>query len=147
MAAIPRRASVVKSTITGTRLAAAPAERITRSISSGVNSSSTRPVMAAFSTAQSTFRSLSVMLMGSLISLFTTWSPDSISTRITLPRPARIRSNRVTEPPPCRDAAEMAGRLVAWDTSFATFSTILSMRCIFSSMAELMDLVSSMDSR
>ena len=45
------------------------------------------------------------------------------------------------------EAAEMAGRLVAWETSLATFSTILSTRCIFSSMAVLMDLVSSTLSR
>ena len=139
--------SWVKSRITGTRLAAAPAERMTFSISSAVKPSRGMSVMLAFSTALRSFKSVSPTFRGSLMSLFTTCSPPSISTRMKLPCPARIRSNRLTQALPCRDAAEMAGRSVAWDTSFATFSTILSTRCIFSSMALLMDLVSSMDRR
>ena len=139
--------SWVKSRITGTRLAAAPAERMTFSISSAVKSSRGMSVMLAFSTALRSFKSVSPTFRGSLMSLFTTCSPPSISTRMKLPCPARIRSNRLTQALPCRDAAEMAGRSVAWDTSFATFSTILSTRCIFSSMALLMDFVSSMDRR
>ena len=137
------RVSVVKSTITGTRLAAAPAERITRSSSAGVNSSGASSIMVALSSAESSFRSFSVMFSGSLMSLFTTSSVESIITRIKLPAPARIRSNRLTVMPPRREDMEIAGRSVAWLTSFATFSTTLSTRCIFSSRLALMERVSS----
>ena len=78
------------------------------------------------------------------MSLLTTSSLESITTRMKLPDPARISSKRLTVALAEREATEMAGRSVAWETSFATFSTILSTFCIFSSMAELMDLVSSM---
>ena len=82
------RVSWVKSRITGTRLAAVPAERITRSISSVVKPSRGISVMVALSTALSSFRSDSLKSRGSLISLFTTRSPESISTRMKLPCPA-----------------------------------------------------------
>ena len=52
--------SWVKSRITGTRLAAAPAERMTFSISSAVKSSRGMSVMLAFSTALRSFRSVSL---------------------------------------------------------------------------------------
>ena len=99
--------------------------------------------MEALSTALRSFRSLSEASSGSLMSLLTTCSLESISTAMTLPGPAKIRSYRLTLRLRLREAAEIAGSSVAWDTSLATFSTILSTRCIFSSMAVLMDLVSS----
>ena len=134
---------MVKSTITGTRLAAAPAERITFSIRSAVNSSAGISVMVALSRAVSKFKSASPMAMGSLISLFTTWSWVRVSTRMKPPVPDCSRLYFSTVALPCRAAALMAGRLVAWETSLATRSTSLSTWLIFSSMAVLMDLVSS----
>mgnify|MGYP001518178002 CR=1 FL=1 len=85
--------------------------------------------------------------MGSLMSLLTTSSVLRSSTRMKLPEPAESRSKCFTVTPCSREATEMAGRSVAWDTREATFSIILSTRCILSSMAALMDRVSSMLNR
>ena len=77
------------------------------------------------------------------MSLLNTSSLLSITTRMKLPWPAWISSYRETVTEALREAAVMAGRSVAWDTSLATFSTSRSTRWTFSSMALLMDLVSS----
>ena len=86
----------MKSRITGTSPAAAPAFWVTRSISSAVSSCTVRPVMVAFSTALRSFRSASVTWRGSLISLFFTTSPLVITTRMKLPASAIRISNRFT---------------------------------------------------
>ena len=86
----------VMGDITGTRLAAAPAEAMTLSRRDSVISSRAMSVMVALSTALRSFRSVSVMFRGSLISLLTTCSPRSISTRMKLPLPAWSNSKRST---------------------------------------------------
>ena len=62
--------------------------RMTRSSNPAVNSSAESSVMVAFSSADSTFKSFSSTCSGSLISLLTTSSLLSITTRIKLPAPA-----------------------------------------------------------
>ena len=76
---------MVKSTTMGTRLAAAPALRDTRLRVSGVNCSAVRSVRLAFSTADRSFKSCSVTVMGSLMSLFFTVSSEVMTTRMKLP--------------------------------------------------------------
>ena len=90
-----------------------PLERMTFSICSEVICSGGMSVREAFSTAASSLRSLSDASSGSLISLLTTCSLESISTAMTLPGPAKIKSYRLTLRLRLREAAEIAGRSVA----------------------------------